>query len=489
MSSDRQTDAPILEALRQYHDDETLPFSVPGHRCGRGVDGAALRMFGAAAFRNDVPQLGGFDDRRESKQVRQRAEALAAEAWGSDVTRFSVNGSSLSAHVSVLAVARPGDQIVVARNVHKSMIDAALLAGVDLAFVDAEVDREWDIENGPSPERVARTLAANPRAKGVFIVSPGYYGVTADVAGIANVCHARGVPLVVDEAWGGHLAFHPELPPSAMHAGADLAFASVHKPMSGLTQASVLHLRKGLVAHDSFERAFDLFETTSPSSLVLGSLDAARRQHAVHGRELWGTALELARRARAQISRLPGLRVLGREMVGRPGAASLDETKLALDTLDLNVTGFAASDWLTEHHHLAVEMADYRHLLCFVTLADDDGTIDRLLSALHGLVRWARSEPRQPLPPRPGLHELRAELVMPPRQAFFAEAEEVPLESCEGRIAAESVSPYPPGISRIVPGERITRAAIEYLQRGIEQSMYVQDARDPELRRLRVVRE
>src|SRR5215212_5017587 len=324
--------APVLEAIQAYNASGILPFTCPGHKRGRGLLGeAAAPGLGAEVYLEDVSMLNGADDRRESKDVQGQAEELAAEAMGADESYFSTNGSSLSAHVSVFSVARTGEKVLVVRNMHKSMVAALIMSGVRPVFLQPSIDDELDVEHGPEPAHVAEMLDAHASAKGVFIVSPDYYGVACDVRAIAEECHRRGVPLIVDEAWGPHFPFHEELPTSAMHCGADISFGSVHKTMNGLSQASIINVRGDLVDKDRFTLCFDLFETTSASSIILASCDAARRQMVSHGRELWGRAIELGRRARSRLEGLPGLHVVGREVLGKPGAFELDETKLVVD--------------------------------------------------------------------------------------------------------------------------------------------------------------
>ena len=284
MMKDDQSKAPIIEAIKRYHKAGIIPFTTPGHKMGKGVL-EEDREFLEHAFYNDIPMQNGADDRRESEGVQQEAEKLMAKAVGADQTYFSTNGSSLSAHVAILTIANAGDKILMSRNAHKSGIAALVMAEVTPIFLEPVIDEKLDIEHGISPRHLEQMLTAHPDVKGVFIVSPTYYGVTSDVKSLAKICHDHNVPLIVDEAWGPHFPFHGELPKSALSCGADMSFGSIHKTMNGLSQTSVVNVRGKLIDKEKFTLCFDLFESTSPSSAMLATIDAARRQMALHGRE------------------------------------------------------------------------------------------------------------------------------------------------------------------------------------------------------------
>jgi arginine decarboxylase len=482
-----QNKAPILEALQKYHESGIVPFTTPGHKKGAGIFKEDKIAIGENSFLNDIPMQNGADDRRESKGIQEEAEQLAAKAVGADQTFFSTNGSSLSAHVAVLTIAEAGDKILVARNTHKSMIAALIMAEVMPVFLHPSIDDELDIEHGITPEHLEEMISAHPDVKGVFIVSPTYYGVTSDIKTLAEICHKHEIPLVVDEAWGPHFPFHSELPPSALSNGADMSFGSVHKTMNALGQASIINLKGKRIDQDRFTLCFDLFESTSPSSLIMASIDAARRQMALHGEELWGKALELSRRARNELSKLKGLGVIGKEVLRRPGTFAMDETKLTIDVMKLGLSGYEAADWILENYKISFELITHRHLMALISVADTDETIDLLIAAIKGLHKWAKQTKPDSYVEMPHHRELGTELVMSPTKAFFSATKKVTLTEAEGEIIAEMVSPYPPGIPRLLPGERITPAIIEYLEKGREAGMFALDPSDQKLKKLRVV--
>ncbi|MFL5811844.1 MAG: aminotransferase class I/II-fold pyridoxal phosphate-dependent enzyme [Flavisolibacter sp.] len=482
-----QSKVPIIEAIQKYHQSGITPFTTPGHKKGAGIFDEDKEAVGSGVYYNDISMQNGADDRRESKGIQEEAEKLAAEAVGADESFYSTNGSSLSAHVAVLSVANIEDKILVTRNVHKSLPAALIMADVIPVFLNPEINDDLDIENGVTPEHLEEMLNKHPDAKGVFIVSPTYYGVTSDVEALAKICHKRKIPLVVDEAWGPHLPFNKELPASALSCGADMSFGSLHKTMNGLGQSSIINLKGKLIDQDRFTLCFDLFESTSPSAVLMASCDAARRQMALHGEELWGKALELSRRARTELGKLKGLRVIGKEVTGTPGAFALDETKLTIDVKKLGINGYHAADWMLKNYKITFELITHRHLMAFISVADTDETVDQLIQAIKALHKWAKAEKPDSYVDMPHHRELGTELIMTPTKAFFRPTRQVSLDEAEGEIIAEMVSPYPPGIPRLIPGERVTASIIDYLKKGRDAGMFVLDPTDQKLKKLRVV--
>src|SRR5215210_2524908 len=322
----------------------------------------------------------------------------------------------------------------------------------------------------------------------MLAVSPTAAGVAADVAGLAKVCHAHGIPLIMDDAWGADFTFHPELPPGSMESGADLAVASFHKSLTGLMQTSIILVQGHRIDMERLQLALDGFETTSTSSMLVASMDATRRAMALHGEELLGRALELSRRGGREIGALPGVRLLGPELDGRPGVAARDETKIIIDVTGLGITGFQAADWLYEERRVGAELHDLHHLMFLVTVADDEETVDRLVGAMRDLTEAApQLADGRGIPTLPPVSELVGDYVMPPREAFLGTTRRVGLADAAGEIAAEPVSPYPPGVPLLVPGQRVHDGHIEFLRKGLEAGMFVEGVSDPSLEQLRVV--
>ena len=487
---DTQDRAPILEALQTYIRASPISFEMPGHHAGRGASHAITRLIGTQAFKADCTPLKGLDDRGERKRISHRAEGLAAKLWGADHCFFSTAGSTLSNQVVMQAAAQHGDTVLVSRNSHKSLIGSLIVAGVRPVFLEPDYDDQWDIGHGSSRAQVAAKLDAHPDAKAVFIIGPTYYGVVPDVAGIAEICHARGVPLVVDEAWGPHFAFHPDMPKPAIRQGADMSVGSIHKTMAGLEQASMMLMRSDLISEERFNLAYDLHETTSPSALILASIDATRRQFAQDGEKLVQNTLDLARHAREELGAIDGIEIMGREVLDGDAAHALDETKVLLDISGLGVNGYEAEDWLIRNKKMTVGLSDERRMMLIFTVGTDKSSTHQMLSSFKDLAKWARDgagDKQGYAGDLPHLRELTSELVMSPADAFFARTERVPLSAAAGRVAAEMVSPYPPGIPRILPGELISQAQVKYLEISMNLGTFPYDATDQNLRTVRVV--
>ncbi|RKT54177.1 aminotransferase class I/II-fold pyridoxal phosphate-dependent enzyme [Saccharothrix australiensis] len=482
------SEAPVLEALQAFHDQGYTPFNPPGHRQGRGADPRVLEVVGEAVFASDVIPVNGLDDRANRQGVVERAQRLMADAVGAEHAFFSTCGSSLSVKSAMLSVAGPHEKIIVPRHAHKSVVSALILSGVSPVWLSPHWDAERHLSHPPGPDEVRELLRAEPDAKGVLLVTPNDYGTCGDIRAVAEVCHEFGKPLIVDEAWGAHLPFHPDLPQWGMDAGADVVVTSVHKSGAAVEQSSVFHLQGDLVDPNVLKAREDLLATTSPTSLVYATLDGWRRHMVQHGEELLTATLALARATRAAMGDLPGLRVMGEaEFVGARLAHALDPLKMVIDLDELGISGYQAADWLREHRRVTVGLSDHRRVVAQFTHADDHRTAGVLLDALGALVEAADGMPAPKPVDLPTPDELQLETAMLPRDAFFAAVEQVPADRAVGRISAEMVTPYPPGAPAVLPGEVINQAVVDYVRSGFHAGMQLPDPADPELTTFRVV--
>lgn len=483
-----QSEAPILQALAEYQEKGRLSFTPPGHKQARGADPRVRAVLGDAVFSSDVLAVGGLDDHQESGRVVRHAEELMAEAVRAKVTFFSTCGSSLSVKAAMLSVAGPGEKLLIGRDAHKSVVSGLILSGVRPVWVEPQWDPGRRLAHPPAPETFAAAFAEHPDARGALVTSPTPYGASADLAAIARVCHRRGRPLIVDEAWGAHLPFHPDLPSWAMDAGADICVTSIHKMGSGLEQGSVFHLGGELVDPAVLASRADLLGTTSPSVPLYAGLDGWRRQMVQHGERLLGDALDLAHRVRAEIEELPGLHVNDRaDFVGPGKAADLDPLPVVIDLAEAGTTGYRAAQWLRARHRIDVHLVDHRRISTQLTHADSAATVEPLLAALRALSEHAVELRDAPQVAVPTVDELRLEQACLPRDAYFGSTEDVPLDAAVGRIAAEMLTPYPPGVPAALPGERLTEPLVHYLRTGVAAGMRIPDAADEQLRTLRVL--
>src|SRR3954447_10948164 len=325
-----QSEAPIVDALADYHRNDRYGFSPPAHRQGRGVDPAVLEVMGLDPFRADLLATSGLDDRSSSGGYLEKAEKLMAEAVGAETAFFSTCGSSLSVKAAMLAVAGGQGELLVSRDAHKSVVGGLIFAGVEPRWIKVRYDDDLHMAHPPSPEQVEEAWVAHPDAAGALIVSPTPYGTCADIKAIAEACHNAGKPLIVDEAWGAHLPFHGDLPTWAMDAGANVCVVSVHKMGAGFEQGSVFHLQGDLVDQDRLSACADLLMTTSPNVLVYSAIDGWRRQMVQRGNELLGAALDLAKGLRSDIETIDGVEVLDDELLGVEASHDLDRLQVLL---------------------------------------------------------------------------------------------------------------------------------------------------------------
>jgi lysine decarboxylase len=468
-------EAPLLDGwlrgMRAVDAGTSLPFTVPGHKSRTDLVGGVVT--------GDLPMFGGVDTIKGAPTLLAEAERRAATLWGADWCRFSVGGSTHGNQALALAVASPGREVVVSRTLHRSMLLGLVLAGLQPVWLRPDVDAVTGLPTSVPVAALRQALAAHPAAAAVFLGDPSYVGTVGDLAGQAAAAHEAGVPLVVDAAWAAHFGFHPRLPPHALAAGADAMVVSAHKALPAYTQAAVVLARtrpSGLLDPDRLERAFEAGNTTSPAGAVLASIDAARVLLHRHGRALSERLLDAVAQARDRLRAVDGLAVLD-----GPG---VDPSKLVVLLAGTGAHGHAVEADLIAAG-MPVEMADRDTVVAMVTLADDVTTTSRLVEEIIASVHRHRSRPR---PVAAGASwTVEPDVVMPPREAFFAEHQTVRAEAAVGRVSAELVAPYPPGIPVLAPGERIHREALEALRTAAADGVRIAYAADPGLVTLQVV--
>ncbi len=482
--------------MLEYVDSGVQPFHTPGHMQGHGADRAWREFVGDNILAIDLTPMPGIDDLLQPLESIKEAQELAAEAYGADHTFFLINGSTSGNQCMMMAAVNPGEKIAVPRNSHKSMLGGLVMSGAEPIYMQPAVDQEMHMDNSVTPETVQRTLDEHPEVKAVYLVSPTYYGVAADLVSIERLVHERGKLLLVDEAWGPHLHFHPALPISATAAGADMCINSTHKMLSAFSQCAMLHQIGDRVRLDRLKAVLKMFLSTSPNLPMVASLDVARKQMAIEGPALLSQTIDLANEIRSRLNEIEGIYCFGEELQGRDGVFDLDPTKVTVRVTGLGYTGYEASEILRKRYNIQVELADLFNVVALITIGTTREAAERFLHAFLELARDVRPldmyAPSGILGERmtrksynlPGIPPMR----MLPRDAFLAETEFVPFKDSAGRICAETLSPYPPGIPVISPGEEITPDLIDYLRLEIRAGVRIQGPYDDELKVVRVVK-
>lgn len=473
-----QSQTPILSALQASSRRPHAAFYAPGHKRGQGASHRLRELLGAA-LAADLPELPELDNLFSPEGVILEAQELAAEVFGAEQTYLLSNGSTCGIEAAILATCGPGEKIIVPRNAHRSVIAGLVLAGAMPIFVAPEYSSDLGLALGVKAEDVAAALAHHPDSRAVLLVSPTYHGVCSDVGAIAALAHSHGIPLLIDEAHGPHFAFHPDLPTPALALGADLVVQSTHKVLGALSQAAMLHTRGHYIDRSRLQSALQLTQSTSPNALLLASLDAARHQMATEGQALLADTLALAQHMRTELAAIPGLRVIDKPAVTAFSSVSdLDLTRLTVDVSGLGITGLEADEILHAELGVTVELPELRHLTLIVSLGNTVADGQRCIAGLQSLSKRCAEQhstsaaSAQAAIPDPTDTPFALPQVSP-REAFFAATETVGAAAAAGRISADTISAYPPGIPAIVAGEVIGEGAIAHLTAIKQQGGYI----------------
>jgi len=483
MKEERQQRAPIAQALEEFKSMRVVPFDVPGHKRGKG-NPELTRFLGRQCMELDVNSMKPLDNLGHPVSVIREAEELAAEAFGARHAFFIVNGTTAAVQNMVFHCCGRGDEIILPRNVHKSVLSALVLCGGIPVYVDTPVHETLQITLGMSKAALAQAIAAHPNAKAVLVNNPTYYGICSDLPAIAGLARAAGMLLLVDEAHGTHLYFGRDMPPTAMSVGADMAAVSMHKSGGSLTQSSFLLCGAG-IDPERLRQTINLTQTTSASYLLLASLDLSRKNLALSGEEIFRHVTDMARYARREINHIGTYYAYAEELVDGDSVAAFDVTKLAVSTVGTGLSGSEVYDLLRDEYDIQIEFGDTSNILAYISVGDRQQELERLVGALSEVSRRFRRPPESlPMHPMP-----KSVVRCSPQEAFYARQTSLPLDACVGKICCEMVMSYPPGIPILAPGEEISVEAVEYIRFAGVRGCFLSGTRDPEVKCLQVMME
>lgn len=482
MNQAKQTAAPLYEALLNHRLNRIVHLDVPGHKGGRG--NKELRDFlGRTCLQSDVNSMKPLDNLCHPVGVIKEAQKLAADAFGAANAFFMVNGATAGVQAMILSSCKPGDKIILPRNVHRSAINALVLTGAYPVYINPGVDQRLGIALGMAMEDVERTMEEHPDAKAILVNNPTYYGVCSNLREIVRLAHRHGMMVLCDEAHGTHFYFGEDMPLSGMAAGADMAAASVHKTGGSLTQSSILLCGERVNA-DYVRQIINLTQTTSASYLLMSSLDIARRNLALHGIEMFRKTCDYVRYAREEINQIGGYYAFGRELCNGDTVYDFDPTKLSIHTRDVGLAGIEVYDLLRDEYDIQIEFGDIGNILAIVSAGDRELEIERLISALSEIKRLHGGDPTGMFD-----HEYIPPVVkLPPQQAFYSPKESVPMEESLGRVCTEFVMCYPPGIPILAPGELVTGEILQYIRYARQKGCFLTGTEDLTIQRLNVVK-
>lgn len=477
-----QNRAPIYEALERFRQMRVVPFDVPGHKRGRG-NPELTEFLGQQCVSVDVNSMKPLDNLCHPISVIREAEQLAAQAFGAAEAFLMVGGTTSAVQSMVLTACKRGDEIILPRNVHRSVINALVLCGAIPVYVNPEVDKRLGISLGMKVSQVEKAIKEHPNAVAVLVNNPTYYGICSDLRSIVKLAHEHNMLCLADEAHGTHFYFGKNLPISAMAAGADMASVSMHKSGGSLTQSSFL--LAGPNVHAGYMRQIiNLTQTTSGSYLLMSSLDISRRKLALNGERIFNQVRNMAEYARNEINSIGGYYAFGPEMINGDSIFDFDTTKLSVHTLDIGLAGIEVYDMLRDDYDIQIEFGDIGNILAYLSVGDRIQEIERLVSALAEIRRNHKGDKNGLL----SQEYLDPLVICSPQEAFYAEKISLPIMETEGRVCSEFVMCYPPGIPILAPGEKITKDILNYISYAKEKGCSMTGPEDPEILHLNVLK-
>lgn len=465
-----QEKMPFVEALESYKEQHFVPFHTPGHKIGVEAP-QLLKNWMGPALPYDLGVMYALDDLHEPERELKEAQDLTAELYGADCCWFSINGTTALIEAMIMGTVGPDEIIIIPREAHRSVISGLVLSGAKPVYMDCDFDERWGIPLGVSLENAIKSMDTYPEAKAILLVYPNYYGVGIDIVNIIQEAHKRGLIVLVDEAHGPHLPFSESLPIEAIEAGADLVAQSTHKSVGSLTQTSWLLGQGERINKRRITQMHQMLQSTSPNYIFLASLDMARHQLATEGKDLVSRAVELSAYLREKLNTISGIATM--EYIDiQERVINYDCTKVLIDVKGLGITGVAFERMLREHH-IEVELVQAHHVLVLITIGDTKESVTALIKAVQAVSEkvlrtfkeFNNTEEEQLQDISKDSALLPAPIVrVTPRNAMYANREQVPLKEALHRIAGETIAYYPPGIPCVAVGEEISASVLQYIE-------------------------
>ena len=475
--SDLRDSAPLLDAYLSYFESPRTPFTIPGHKQKATLLDAGL----GSVVDSDTPLYGGLDEIKLTNQVLKKAEKLAADLWGADYARFSTGGSTHANQAIVLALGAPGDKVAISRTAHRSILSALVLAGLEPVWMSPEIDASTGVPIGIGISELEKALTENPIA--VLLTEPGYLGTISDLPALVAAAHAQSVPVILDAAWGGHFGFHPNLPKHAFQLGADALITSVHKALPGYSASALLMAKGTYLNLDRLEQSFETTHTTSPAGAPLASIDGVRALLQTRGVELNTALIRNVENFKNTVQSEFALPIF--LYASDFPAARFDPTKIVLRVQQLGASGVEIEREL-QGAGIRVEMADRDTIVFLATLADTSEDFEKLADALIPILKRHQGQRRESATALSWSVVPQRGISM--RDAYFAKTEMVDATTAEGRISADLIAPYPPGVAVVAPGEVLTAHILQGLKASKDAGVRIAYATDSTLATYRVVK-
>lgn len=461
------------KSLYEYSRTDFYPFHMPGHK--RQVQNESLRN----PYAVDITEITDFDNLHHAEGIIKENQDLAAELYHAEKSWFLINGSTAGILAAVSACTSRNGKLLMARNCHKAVYYAAYLRGLETVYLYPSYEPFCGLNGGISPADVEKALEENPDTEAVMITSPTYDGVVSDIEKIAEIVHRHGIPLLVDEAHGAHFAFHPAFPVSALELGADVVIHSLHKTLPAMTQTALLHKKGGRVSEEKLEEFLDIYETSSPSYILMGGISYCLRYVKEQGQEQFGQFWEYLQECRKALGKLRVLRLIGKELTEQKDIFDFDCSKIVISTAGADIDGPGLHELLRKRYHLEMEMEAEQYILALTSVADSREGFQRLTKALLEIDRGlAEKHAPEGFCFIESCQQVHNERVYPVWKAMESPCRKVPLEESIGKISAEYVYLYPPGIPLLVPGERISPEFFRHMEELKLQGLTLQGMKD-----------